>query len=129
MSKHNVTNESVVQTNFANSIHVLKKYGLPLSFIRHLTTGFPTISSQYQDLYSEYYLLRWSAEYALEQIVEGHITHNGTSYKVIFRTPRGKMLEDANNLFAYVQYFLSFRKPQTDISVEPTVIIWKAEPK
>lgn len=111
-----------------SSIYVIKKYGVPLSYMRFAVANIWNIreahaftSKLLPDVTPEEvvhsHLVRWDTSYALKQASKGYITRDGIDYVVMYHGATRRAMAQ------YSKVLLSFRYAATGYDVLPTVLI------
>ncbi len=101
------------------SIDVLNKYGIPKSTALYMQQSFWRIEPEYQNIFSSYYLLYWSAEYFSDRLHRGVITRDGVDYQVRFYNCDSGILYGAGSK----QVALSFRELQPEYKAAAIVLV------
>ena len=109
-----------LSTKFPNTEKTVIRSGI--RFYTQFCNKIPSpIVSEY---FSVYKLLYWSAKHTYYRIVEGMIESEGIQYQVIYKgITRGQLLSLIQNEFSLEQISLSFRKPNPEWNIQPTVIL------
>ena len=100
------------------TVGVIYKYGIPRSTALSMLHNYWTISKDYEELFSIYYLLHWEAGYFQQKMQEGTIEREGVIYQVIYHKCDSYNIGRGNN-----QLLLSFRSLVSDYEATPTVLV------
>ena len=97
---------------------VVQKYGIPRSTAIYQQHNHWTVPPMYRSIFSTYYLLKWSAEYFQEKMVDGTVEREGIIYQVIYYNCNVAAISKGVG-----QLLLSFRELQDEYKAQAVVLV------
>lgn len=97
---------------------VLSLYGIPRSTAIYIQHNNWSVSQEYRNIFSSYYLLKWSAAYFQDKMHQGTVERDGVVYQVIYYNCNVAAISRGVG-----QLLMSFRELQNEYKAQPVVLV------
>ena len=101
-----------------SSHKVMIRYGVSRSIAINMQHKHWSIDTEYREIFSSYYLLKWMAEYFHKKMRHGTVKREGVTYQVVYHKCNGAAIYNNPG-----QVYLSFRELQEDYKAGAVVLV------